>query len=54
MQFDETGTFVKDNLLTLTEKGEVSYFKGLGGQLGDALNNEKQPIPVALWPMPRS
>ena len=45
--FDETGTFtVKDNLLTLTEKGgEVSYFKV---QEGSLVNNEKQPATGAL------
>ena len=47
--FDETGTFtVKDNLLTLTEKGgEVSYFKVQEGSLV-MLNNEKQPATGAL------
>ena len=48
-EFDETGTFtVKDNLLTLTEKGgEVSYFKVQEGSLV-MLNNEKQPATGAL------
>lgn len=48
-EFDETGTFtVKDNLLTLTEKGgEVSYFKVQEGGLV-MLNNEKQPATGAL------
>ena len=47
--FDETGTStVKDNLLTLTEKGgEVSYFKVQEGSLV-MLNNEKQPATGAL------
>ena len=47
--FDETGTFtVKDNLLTLTEKGgEVSYFKVQEGSLV-MLNNEKQPATGTL------
>jgi len=48
-EFDETGTFtVKDNLLTLTEKGgEVSYFKVQEGSLV-MLNDEKQPATGAL------
>ena len=39
---------MKDNLLTLTEKGgEVSYFKVQEGSLV-MLNNEKQPATGAL------